>query len=57
MEYVSEIVYSCINYNVLLQFSEHAGYSGGQIRDYSEYSSGSSYRDTYESYGKSPIFT
>ncbi|XP_057616834.1 RNA-binding motif protein, Y chromosome, family 1 member B-like [Chionomys nivalis] len=32
-------------------FSEHAGYSGGQDKDYSEYSSGSSYRDTYEKYG------
>ncbi|KAL1764128.1 RNA-binding motif protein, X chromosome-like isoform X1, partial [Sigmodon hispidus] len=32
-------------------FSEHVGYGGGRDRDYSEYGSGSSYRDTYESYG------
>ncbi|OBS77777.1 hypothetical protein A6R68_19835 [Neotoma lepida] len=32
-------------------FSEHVGYRGGQDRDYSEYSSGSSHRDTYERYG------
>nr|XP_034349056.1 RNA-binding motif protein, Y chromosome, family 1 member B-like [Arvicanthis niloticus] len=32
-------------------FSDHAGYRGGRDRDFSEYLSGSSYRDTYGSYG------
>ncbi|XP_032746419.1 RNA-binding motif protein, Y chromosome, family 1 member B-like [Rattus rattus] len=32
-------------------FSDHAGYHGGRDRDFSEYLSGNSYRDTYESYG------
>nr|AAB81555.1 Rbm [Mus musculus] len=33
-------------------FSDHAGYLGGRDRDFSEYLSGNSYRDTYRSYGR-----